>query len=158
MSRPLSEERDGSDLDALSIRRILPGVWVDEAGVEREGCLHSGHVGVEGVVRRKVAPPRVPAFDEHRLVLGQLREVDLRPELADMSKQSAPSTREGWEESFCKIVFVSISSKLAEKVYARELKGNMHLDEWNGKGKAIQMLVIPPPDGSAASRAAWHLV
>jgi len=68
--------------------------------------------------------------------------VDLRPELMDLDKQSTPSQRKGWENFFCKVAFVSASSKLAEKVYASELKGTIPMNEWNGKGKAGHWTIV----------------
>ncbi|EED96613.1 predicted protein [Thalassiosira pseudonana CCMP1335] len=64
-----------------------------------------------------------------------LYTVDLRPELFTMEKQSAPSQRKGWEEQFCKVAFVSSSSKLANSMYSKRMNDNTPVDQWNGTGK-----------------------
>lgn len=71
-----------------------------------------------------------------------LYTVDLRPELKVLEKQSSPSGRKGWEEWFCKIAFVSSSSKLAKIHYADELAANTPMDEWNGKNKQGQWIIV----------------
>ena len=75
-----------------------------------------------------------------------LYTVDLRPELEFFEKQSSPSSRPGWEDWFCKIAFVSSSSKLAAVHYADELKDkSLPMDEWNGKNKQGQWIIITVP-------------
>jgi len=74
-----------------------------------------------------------------------LYTVDLRPELVSLEKQSAPSQRSGWEDYFCKIAFVSSSSKLAETIYSYELKEKTPMDEWNGKGKSGHWIIVALP-------------
>jgi nucleoside-diphosphate-sugar epimerase len=74
-----------------------------------------------------------------------LYTVDLRPELANMEKQSTPSQRRGWESYWCKIAFVSSSSKLARGMYADELKAKTPMNEWNGSRKAGHWIVVTIP-------------
>merc|ERR1719310_2316045 len=62
--------------------------------------------------------------------------VDLRPELANLAKQSKPSKRAGWDDMFCKIAFVSSSSKLARSLYPtvpslEESNGSMKDGTWS---------------------------
>ena len=64
-----------------------------------------------------------------------LYTVDLRPELVRMEKQSTPSQRSGWEDRFCKIAFVSSSSKLAKATYGHVMTDGTPQHEWNGKRK-----------------------
>ena len=68
--------------------------------------------------------------------------VDLRTELASIRRQSAPSQRKGWEKSFCKIAFVSTSSKLAKGVYEGKLNMNTPMIEWNGSRKAGHWIIV----------------
>jgi len=68
--------------------------------------------------------------------------VDLRPELDNLEKQSTPSKRKGSEEVFCKLAFVSVSSKLAVKVYTNQLKGKAPMNDWNGKSKAGSWAIV----------------
>jgi len=74
-----------------------------------------------------------------------LYTVDLRPELEVFEKQSSPSGRQGWEQWFCKIAFVSSSSKLAQLHYASELSSNDPMDEWNGTNKQGQWIIVVVP-------------
>ena len=74
-----------------------------------------------------------------------LYTVDLRPELVRLEKQSAPSQRRGWEDWFCKIAFVSSSSKLAESIYGNDLKAETEMSVWNGKGKAGYWIIVALP-------------
>lgn len=74
-----------------------------------------------------------------------LYTVDLRPELANMEKQSTPSQRRGWENYWCKIAFVSSSSKLARGMYADELRAKTPSNEWNGSRKAGHWIVVTVP-------------
>lgn len=74
-----------------------------------------------------------------------LYTVDLRPELANMEKQSTPSQRRGWESYWCKIAFVSSSSKLARSIYAEELGAKTPMNQWNGSRKAGHWIVIAVP-------------
>jgi hypothetical protein len=71
-----------------------------------------------------------------------LYTVDLRPELVNMEKQSAPSQRHGWESNFCKIAFVSSSSKLAKSLYGYSMIDGTPMDEWNGKFKDGYWFVV----------------
>ncbi|KAL7510556.1 hypothetical protein ACHAXN_007396 [Cyclotella atomus] len=64
-----------------------------------------------------------------------LYTVDLRPELVRMEKQSTPSQRSGWEDRFCKLAFVSSSSKLAKGLYGNLLNDATPQLDWNGKRK-----------------------
>lgn len=68
--------------------------------------------------------------------------VDLRTELASIRRQSAPSQRKGWEKSFCKIAFVSASSKLAKGTYENELNMNTPTIKWNGSRKAGHWIIV----------------
>jgi len=72
--------------------------------------------------------------------------VDLRPELAHMDKQSSPSNRAGWEEMFCKIAFVSSSSKLARNLYPTAVS----LEDSNGSRKDGSWSVVVA-EGSQSS-------
>ncbi|KAL3811209.1 hypothetical protein ACHAXA_004511 [Cyclostephanos tholiformis] len=74
-----------------------------------------------------------------------LYSVDLRTKLDSIRRQSAPSRRKGWEESFCKIAFVSASSKLALKTYENELNTKAPMIEWNGSRKAGYWIVVTVP-------------
>ena len=74
-----------------------------------------------------------------------LYTVDLRPELANMEKQSTPSQRRGWESYWCKIAFVSSSSKLARGMYAEELRAKTPMADWNGSRKAGHWIVVTVP-------------
>mmetsp|Transcript_30248 Transcript_30248/g.60638 ORF Transcript_30248/g.60638 Transcript_30248/m.60638 type:complete len:1211 (+) Transcript_30248:165-3797(+) len=67
--------------------------------------------------------------------------VDLHPELFQFEKESTPSQRNGWEDQFCKIAFVSSSSKMALSLYGDSLQ-NGSLHEWNGKRKSGYWNVI----------------
>ncbi|KAL7487713.1 hypothetical protein ACHAW6_013286 [Cyclotella cf. meneghiniana] len=71
-----------------------------------------------------------------------LYTVDLRPELVNMEKQSAPSQRSGWEARFCKIAFVSSSSKLAKAMYGNAMHDRTPMHVWNGKRKDGYWFVI----------------
>eukprot|EP00571_Detonula_confervacea_P015141 CAMPEP_0172308158 /NCGR_PEP_ID=MMETSP1058-20130122/8849_1 /TAXON_ID=83371 /ORGANISM="Detonula confervacea, Strain CCMP 353" /LENGTH=1272 /DNA_ID=CAMNT_0013020517 /DNA_START=115 /DNA_END=3933 /DNA_ORIENTATION=+ len=71
-----------------------------------------------------------------------LYTVDLRPELVTLDKQSAPSQRKGWEDWFCKIAFVSATSKLAENVYTNEMLATVPEDKWNGSGKSGNWIIV----------------
>ena len=66
---------------------------------------------------------------------------DLRPELVALEKHSTPSQRIGWEDQFCKVAFVSSSSKLAQSLYGNSLKDGT-LSDWNGKRKVEYWNVI----------------
>ena len=71
-----------------------------------------------------------------------LYTVDLRPELTRMEKQSSPSQRSGWEDRFCKIAFVSSSSKLAKATYGHLMTDGTSQHEWNGKRKDGYWFVV----------------
>lgn len=71
-----------------------------------------------------------------------LYTVDLRPELVKMEKQSSPSQRSGWEDRFCKIAFVSSSSKLAKGMYGHLMVDGTPQHAWNGKRKDGYWFVV----------------
>jgi hypothetical protein len=71
-----------------------------------------------------------------------LYTVDLRPELVKMEKQSSPSQRSGWEDRFCKIAFVSSSSKLAKGMYGHLMSDGTPQLDWNGKRKDGYWFVV----------------
>ena len=74
-----------------------------------------------------------------------LYTVDLRPELKRMDKQSDRSSRRGWEEQICKIAFVSSSSELVQTHYESELAQKVPMDEWNGKNRQGEWIVVAVP-------------
>lgn len=74
-----------------------------------------------------------------------LYTVDLRTDLTSFDRQSAPSQRKGWEKTFCKIAFVSSSSKLAKATYAKELKSGAPMVEWNGSLKYGYWIIVTVP-------------
>eukprot|EP00578_Thalassiosira_sp_NH16_P000214 CAMPEP_0181134492 /NCGR_PEP_ID=MMETSP1071-20121207/32117_1 /TAXON_ID=35127 /ORGANISM="Thalassiosira sp., Strain NH16" /LENGTH=1311 /DNA_ID=CAMNT_0023221015 /DNA_START=260 /DNA_END=4195 /DNA_ORIENTATION=+ len=71
--------------------------------------------------------------------------VDLRPELVQLEKNSAPSQRKGWEDYFCKIAFVSSSSELAQATYGYGINLDTFMDERNGSLKARNWIVVAVP-------------
>jgi len=74
-----------------------------------------------------------------------LYTVDLRTELETLNRQSAPSQRKGLEKLFCKIAFVSASSKLAKATYGKEMKSNTPMVEWNGSLKNGYWIIVTVP-------------
>ncbi|KAL3782345.1 hypothetical protein ACHAW5_003862 [Stephanodiscus triporus] len=74
-----------------------------------------------------------------------LYTVDLRTKLASIRAHIAPSKRQEWEDSFCKIAFVSVSSQLANEVYGNELKLNTPMNEWNGSRKYGLWTIVTLP-------------
>lgn len=72
--------------------------------------------------------------------------VDLRPSLDRLAKQSSPSKRAGWDDWFCKIAFVSSSSKLARSLYPTAPL----LEEANGSRKDGSWSIVVA-DGSDSS-------
>ncbi|KAL7545716.1 hypothetical protein ACHAWF_009068 [Thalassiosira exigua] len=67
--------------------------------------------------------------------------VDLSFSLEEIEKQSSPSQRQGWEDQFCKIAFVSSRSKFTKSVYGKKVK-DTPLHEWNGKRKSGHWIIV----------------
>ena len=71
--------------------------------------------------------------------------VDLRAELEALDKQPAPSSRQDREKQFCKIAFVSSSSGLVQTHYENELAQKIPVDEWNGKNRQGEWIIVAVP-------------